>query len=222
MPSPAPPPHDPGARGETAGQILDIAETLIQTRGYSAISYHDIAQPLGIRKASIHYHFPSKADLGVAVVERYARRFAEALAAVEADESRPAMAMLDAYVEPYLEFARTPERVCLCGALAGELMALPPAMRARVEAFFAAQQEWIARMLARGRRRGELALPADPARTARMVFGALQGALIVKRTTGDVSQMSDVVEVLKAQLSPVGAAKKASNAGARRHRAKGR
>src|SRR6185369_16920377 len=52
----------------TAAQILDAAETLIQTRSYSAFSYQDIADELGIRKASIHYHFATKADLGVAVV----------------------------------------------------------------------------------------------------------------------------------------------------------
>jgi len=49
---------------DTAERILDIAQDLIQRRGFNAFSYHDIAAPMGIRKASIHYHFPSKADLG--------------------------------------------------------------------------------------------------------------------------------------------------------------
>ena len=66
---------EPKARSKTAEEILDVAEMLIQTRGYSASSYQDISQVLGIRKASIHYHFPSKTDLGVAVIERYAERF---------------------------------------------------------------------------------------------------------------------------------------------------
>src|SRR6185295_2042375 len=74
-------------RSETAEQILDLAETLIQTRGYSAFSYQDIADSLGIRKASIHYHFPSKTDLGIAVVDRYVARFGGALAAIAADQS---------------------------------------------------------------------------------------------------------------------------------------
>ena len=75
-------------RSETAEQILDLAETLIQTRGYSAFSYQDIADALGIRKASIHYHFPSKADLGVAVINRYIDRFDAALTEVAGDESQ--------------------------------------------------------------------------------------------------------------------------------------
>src|ERR1043166_1832386 len=66
----------------TAEQILDLAETLIQTRSYSAFSYQDISDALGLTKASIHYHFPSKAELGVAVIDRYAARFSAALAAL--------------------------------------------------------------------------------------------------------------------------------------------
>lgn len=188
------------ARGETAEKILDIAETLIQTRGYSAISYHDIAEQLGIRKASIHYHFPGKEDLGIAVVERYARRFEAALGEIAADEQCSAAGMFDFYVTPYLQFANTPDRVCLCGALSGELMALPPALRTRVEAFFKSHQEWLAALLERGRRRGEFTLDAPAPKMARLVFGALQGALMVKRTTGDITQLRDVIQVLRKQL----------------------
>ena len=189
------------APADTAAAILDIAETLIQTRGYSAFSYQDIADALGIRKASIHYHFASKAALGVAVVDRYTARFAKALEAIAADTGGPAMAMLDHYFSPYLDFAKTPDRVCLCGALAGEMPVLPAAMRSRVERFFKDHQAWLAGILARGIERGEFRFAEPPARMARMVFGALQGALLIKRTTGDIAQLRDVVAVLKAQLA---------------------
>src|SRR5512144_3174565 len=95
----------PQPRSATAEQILDIAETLIQTRSYSAFSYQDIADALGIRKASIHYHFATKADLGVAVVDRYVERFGSALAAMAKDQSKSSLAMLDFYCAPYLQFA---------------------------------------------------------------------------------------------------------------------
>lgn len=188
-------------RSATAGQILDIAEMLIQTRSYSAFSYQDIADALGIRKASIHYHFASKADLGAAVVDRYVERFGAALEAIGQDESKSSMAMLDFYVDPYLQFAKTPDRVCLCGALAGEMPALPTKMRAHVDAFFKAHHAWLAGILKRGVIRGEFRLASSPAKTARLVLAALQGALLVKRTTGDPAQLKDVVTVLKAQLS---------------------
>ena len=189
-----------GQRSKTAKEILDIAEMLIQTRGYNAFSFQDIADRLGIRKASIHYHFASKTALGVAVVERYSAGFTAALEAIEADDSQSAMNMFDCYTGPYREFADTPDRVCLCGALAGEILALPVEMRERVEAFFKMHLDWLARIIARGVKRGELKVAMSEAQMARTMFSALQGALLVKRTTGDATQMADVIDVLKAQL----------------------
>lgn len=188
-------------RSKTAEQILDVAEMLIQTRGFSAISYQDIALALGIRKASIHYHFPSKTDLGVAAIERYAERFGAELDKIGADETAPTMAMLDQYIGPYVQFAETPDRVCLCGALAGEILALPEEMRARVNRFFKLHQSWLEGILNRGVKRGEFALPASAEQMARTVFSALQGALLVKRTTGDATQLRDVIAVLKKELA---------------------
>jgi TetR/AcrR family transcriptional repressor of nem operon len=192
----------PKQRSDTAEQILDLAETLIQTRGYSAFSYQDIADSLGIRKASIHYHFPSKADLGIAVVNRYIDRFGTALTAVADDQSQSSMAMLDLYVQPYLQFAGTPDRVCLSGALAGEMLALPPELRTRVDHFFRTHQVWLTKILKRGVARGEFKLPAPATKMARFIFGALQGALLVKRTTDDPTQLNDVISVMKLQLAP--------------------
>ena len=191
----------PKPRSETAEQILDLAEALIQTRGYNAFSYQDIADALGIRKASIHYHFPSKADLGIAVVDRYIARFDTALAEISGDASKSSMAMLDLYVQPYLQFASTPDRVCLCGALAGEMLAMPPELRARVDHFFRTHQLWLARILERGVARGEFKLAAPARKVARFIFAALQGALLVKRATDDPSQLNDVLSVMKLQLA---------------------
>ena len=165
----------PKQRSETAEQILDLAETLIQTRGYSAFSYQDIADSLGIRKASIHYHFPSKTDLGIAVVDRYIARFDAALTEIADDQSKSSMTMLDFYVQPYLQFASTPDRVCLSGALAGEMLALPPELRARVDHFFRTHQAWLTKILKRGVARGEFKLAGA---------GAQGGALRLRGASG--------------------------------------
>ncbi len=191
----------PKQRSETAEQILDLAETLIQTRGYSAFSYQDIADSLGIRKASIHYHFPSKAELGIAVVDRYIAGFEAGLTAIADDHAQSSLAMLDFYVQPYLQFAGTPDRVCLCGALSGELLALPPELRGQVDHFFRTHQVWLTKILKRGVARGEFSLPAPAPKVARFIFAALQGALLVKRATADPTQLNDVISVMKLQLA---------------------
>jgi len=110
-------------RSGTADRNLDLAEMLIQTHGCSALPYQDISDGPGITKAGIHYHFASKTDLGIAVVDRYVARFEAALVAIAKDQSQPSMAMLDFYLEPFIGYARTPDPVCCCG---GEILVLPP------------------------------------------------------------------------------------------------
>ena len=184
----------------TADRILDVMQDLIQTRGFSAISYQHISEILKVTKASIHYHFPSKADLGAAVVRRYRSTLMAQMEEVEA-AGRPTWDVLTLYFGPYLEFADTPDKICLCGALAGEYPALPAQMQAEVAAFFAEQQAWLQGIIERGRQRGEIRLSGSAARTARLVFSALQGALMVQRADGDACQLTDVIAGLRASLS---------------------
>lgn len=188
------------SRSNKADEILDVAEMLIQTRGYSAISYQDIATRLDIRKASIHYHFPSKEDLGAAVVDRYISRFDVMLAEVASDATLTSMQMFDHYTGPYLEFADTPDRICLCGALAGEILALPARVRAEVERNFAVHQKWLSRLVRRGLASGEFTFQGPPARMATTILGTLQGALLIKRATGNSGQLRGAIVMLKSQL----------------------
>jgi TetR/AcrR family transcriptional repressor of nem operon len=124
-----------------------------------------------------------------------------ALVEIASDQAQTSMAMLDFYVQPYLQFANTPDRVCLSGALAGEMLALPPEMRQRVGHFFRTHQAWLTKILKRGAASGEFALPAPATKVARLMFAALQGSLLVKRTIGDLSQINDVIAVMKLQLA---------------------
>ena len=188
-------------RSKTADEILDIAEFLIQTRGYSAFSYQDIAAKLGIRKASIHYHYPTKAELGCAVVERYVSTFEQALAQMSGDSTKSSYDIFEFFMQPFFAFAKTPDRICLCGALAGEILALPPVLRELVNEFFVRQQAWLTRFLKRGLVDGSFRFSQPPAKMARTIFGALHGALLIKRATGNAAGLRDVVSVINAQLT---------------------
>src|SRR5437868_13202737 len=89
-----------GRRGDTATRMLDSAERLVQARGFNGFSYADVAAELGITKASLHYHFPGKAELGEALINRYARRFAEALRSID-EGGADVEARIAAYAELY-------------------------------------------------------------------------------------------------------------------------
>ena len=116
-------PRKPATPG-TAQRILDIAERLLQTRGYNGFSYADIAAALAVTKASLHYHFPTKPDLAVALVRRYREAVGEAMADIAVTKKTVAD-RLDATVRLYTDTLNNEARICICAALAGEYWSLP-------------------------------------------------------------------------------------------------
>ncbi len=171
---------------DTATQILDVAERLAQVRGFNGFSYADVAAELHITTAALHYHFAGKAELGQALMTRYATRFAAALATVESRVD-DAAGRLDAYADIYLDLLRK-ERMCLCGMLAAEYETLPVPMRDTVLRFFEANEEWLARVLEQGRAEGQLQFAGPSADTAQMIVSSLEGALLVARPFGDIAR----------------------------------
>src|SRR3712207_4553843 len=126
---------------DTASRILDISERLVPSRGFNGFSYADVASELGITKGSLHYHFAGKAELGEALIDRYAARFADALRAIDEREG-DAEARLEAYAGIYADVLRD-GRMCLCGMLAAEYETLPQPMRDAVLRFFDENDTWL-------------------------------------------------------------------------------
>ena len=181
-----------------AARILDIAEQLAQTRGFNGFSYADIAQELHVTKASLHYHFPSKADLGRALIERYHRAFAQALAAIDQQTHKP-REKLRRYVGLYDSVMRK-NRMCLCGMLAAEYATLPGPMQDELRRFFDANEIWLAAVLEDGRETGDLAFIGPVRQRARGVLGALEGAMLVARADGDARRFQSTAKLLLADL----------------------
>lgn len=185
-------------RTDTATRILDVAERLAQTRGFNGFSYADIAAELGLTKASLHYHFPGKAELGEALIDRYASRFARALAVLGEQGNDPREALAE-YVELYAAVLRG-DRMCLCGMLAAEYETLPAPMQAAVIRFFDASEVWLESVLGRGRDEGALTFPGSAREEARLLLGGLEGAMLVARPYGDMARFRVVADRLIAPL----------------------
>jgi TetR/AcrR family transcriptional regulator, transcriptional repressor for nem operon len=184
---------------ETASRILDVAERLTQTRGFNAFSYADIATKLKITKASVHYHFATKAELGEALVDRYAERFAESLAQIAATDSN-AEEKLKAYADLYGEVLRG-HRMCLCGVLAAEYPTLPKPMRDEVHRFFEDNEAWLRRVLEQGRAEGTLGFSGSPDAIAAMIVSSLEGAVLVGQSFGDLERFRLGVDRLLALVA---------------------
>jgi TetR/AcrR family transcriptional repressor of nem operon len=182
--------------GDTASRILDSAESLVQVRGFNGFSYADVAAELAVTKASLHYHFPGKAELGRALIVRYATRFNAALAGIDASGA-DAPTMLGAYARLYADVLRG-QRMCLCGMLAAEYQTLPEPMREAVLGFFDENEAWVERVLIQGRGEGTLAFAGEPREAARLIVSALEGAMLVARPYGDVDRFEAAADRLLA------------------------
>jgi TetR/AcrR family transcriptional repressor of nem operon len=183
----------------TRSRILDAGERLVQVRGFNGFSYADVAAELSLTKASLHYHFPSKAELGEALIARYAERFAHALAAIDANVTL-APAKLDAYASLYAKVLRE-ERMCLCGMLAAEYQTLPDPIRDAVVAFLDDNEAWLALVLEDGREDGSLRFSNTAADTARSIVSGLEGAMLVARPYGAIERFETAAAQLLASLA---------------------
>ncbi len=185
---------------DTAQRILDVAERLVQVRGFNGFSYADVAAELALTKASLHYHFPGKAELGQALIDRYTRRFSDAL---ERIGGRPddAVAKLDAYAGLYADSLRG-RRMCLCGMLAAEYQTLPKPIRDAVIAFFDANEVWLEGVLEQGRSDGDLSFNGSATDTARMIISGLEGAMLVARPYRDLARFQSSARTLLASIAP--------------------
>ena len=170
----------------TSQQILDIAQRLVQTRGFNAFSYADIASALNISKASLHYHFASKAKLGVRLIERYEDEFERLLGGIDLDGGSAAL-KLQRYVSLYA-YVLADHRMCLCGMLAAEFETLPKPMQTALDGFFALNERWLVSVLEEVRDAGTLHFKGPASEAAQYIISSLEGAMMMARSHGDMAR----------------------------------
>ena len=186
------------ANADTSQRILDIAERLVQTRGFNGFSYADIAQAMNVTKASLHFHFPAKADLGKQLIERYERNFIAALEAID-QQSKDAREKLRRYGAIYADVLRN-NRMCLCGMLAAEYATLPKPMREDMRHFFDENERWLTAVLQEGKRERTLKFSGSAVEVAQSLVGALEGAMMIARTYSDPARFKAVCDRLLGDL----------------------
>lgn len=170
---------------DTKSALLSKAEELIRTRGYAAFSYADLSESVGIRSASIHHHFPTKENLGTAVIDTYLVRFVAELDALAARSISPKRKLLtygDFFAASLLD-----GQMPLCGALAADAAYLPVSMQQRVKKFFELHLKWLEKVVAAAISAGEIEGGQSPKSCALLLLSTLQGASIVAWALKDPS-----------------------------------
>jgi TetR/AcrR family transcriptional repressor of nem operon len=179
---------------ETASKLVVEARRLIINSGYNGFSYADLAERLGIRKASIHHHFPSKVDLVVAVVEQQRTSIQAQVAALESG-TPDAMDQLLAYLDYWKRGIKDQSSTfCLAGVLAAELPGLPPEVQAAVQGHFNDLGRWLERVMTLGVQQGAIRLENEPGVSAQFFQTTIYGAMLMARAYDDPSKFSLVVD----------------------------
>ncbi|MBX4957378.1 TetR/AcrR family transcriptional regulator [Rhizobium lentis] len=169
----------------TSDKILDIAQSLIVAGGYNGFSYADISAAIGIRKASIHHHFPTKAELVTVLVDRYRKQADAGLQSLREQAANPAD-QLQFYVKYWHTCIRDASQpFCVCAMLASEMQMLPEEVASRVRAHFQSLAAWLSSVLQAGVEQGVFRLDKRPEEQAQMLMASVHGAMLSARALGD-------------------------------------
>lgn len=178
--------------------ILNLAESLLQDKGFNGFSYANISAELGVKNAAIHYHFPSKEDLGIAVIHRYRERFK-----LWINNSRvkdlSSLDKLNWFFKIYDDFRVDNGKVCLVGSLEAEFNSIPEGLRKEVEALHREMLVWLEATLKEGKEAGVFQFNGTPASKAALIYSSVQGALQMARALG-TKKFKDVIEQHKQDL----------------------
>lgn len=178
------------ANKETRQEIMSISKRMVQARGYNALSFREVAKEVGVKSASIHYHFPTKGDLAAALARRYTDEggaYLEGLLAVSQDRAF----LMENYTRIFRLALVDDNRMCLCGIMAAEHHDLPVEVRAEIDRFTEVNVQWLVKVLSLGITAGDADLLR---RKARAIYAAIGGAQLLARGCGDISAYDQAVE----------------------------
>jgi len=177
----------------TYDAILDVAQGLVIAGGFNGFSYADIADAVGIRKASIHHHFPSKADLVLALVDRYRLRAEAGLNALREKTSAP-IEQLTIYINFWQTcILDSSAPFCVCAVLAGEMQMLPTEAAASVRAHFTNLSAWLTSVLRDGVEQKQFFLTNSADEEAQILVACVHGAMLSARAFNDPEVFGAIV-----------------------------
>ncbi|ASJ71925.1 TetR/AcrR family transcriptional regulator [Granulosicoccus antarcticus] len=182
----------------TRDLILNSAQALAQSRGFNGFSYADIAAEIGIRKASIHHHFPSKHDLETELLERYREGFVAELKSIESSVSG-SVERLQRYAQLYTNTLNN-HCICLAGMMASDVGALPEQLKPSLASFFKEHIEWLTKVMTAGKGTGEFNFTGSAQSQASAFLAALQGGLLMANAMGDEAVFKKLKQTLVSQL----------------------
>jgi TetR/AcrR family transcriptional repressor of nem operon len=168
-------------------QILEVAENFTQTKGYNAFSYRDIAEQVGVKTSSIHYYFPTKADLGQAVVKKHIEALCDELEQLILTKNFSCQKKLELFIDGIVtKTYLSNQKMCLGGMLASDVLTLPDIIQKEVRVFFNRLEDWLKRLLLEACNKKEFCLEKKAiASETQLILSLLEGSLLLARLFQD-------------------------------------
>lgn len=179
----------------TRETIIQTADGLIRDKGYNAISFVDIANIVGIRKPSVHHHFPHKADLGVAVIEFHIAQLEQVR---ESYKNKPPAEQLNRFFAIYQEIKKQ-NRICIVGSLSTDFNTLEAAVQEKLEEFSAHMITWVSQFLKKGKAEGTFHFKQSARTKAIMLISGMLAIVQLCRLTND-SDFTLMMKALRQEL----------------------
>lgn len=173
---------------QTRDKILELAEGYLLQQGYGGFSYADIAKALNIKNAAIHYHFSSKEDLVLAIIENVHSRFEHWKKHLELQDH---WERVSRFIKIYDNSCDKSDSMCLVTALCSDYALLPTKVQDVLNDFAKAIHQWFSETLASGRVAGEFNFEGTASQRASIIQTSLMGGLLINRVMGR-SQYEDI------------------------------
>lgn len=186
-------------RQDTRTALLNAAERHARTRGFDGFSYADLAEDVGIRKASIHHHFPTKAALSVALMQRYYDDIEAACERIDATK-KTAGERLGALVDHYQMALNGGESLCLCVSFSASPDSLPQEVTVKIGQFRAMILDWLAKVFEDAAEDGSIMCVQDSKAEAAAVLPLLEGAQLAARAQEKPALYDAAVQLLRHRL----------------------
>lgn len=175
--------------------IIQEADTLIRQKGYNAFSFYDISDAVGIKTASVHYHFPAKADLGTAVIDQHIENLNQVIGRYE---HKSPVQKLDRFFLIYTNIQKE-NKVCLVGALATDFNTLDAKVQEKLKIFSALMLDWVSGFLEEGRDEGLFEFDIPSRTKAVMIISNMLAIVQLSRVTS-VKDFELVKKTIKSEL----------------------
>ncbi len=179
--------------GQTGKKIVQKAQQLLQERGYQYFSFQDLADAMGIRKASVHYYFRSKEDLAESMIIDYRTRLEKWAQALEAKELKP-QDKLRAYFEVFLDLSRSGKSVCPGGSLLLDWNNFSKPIQSQLQGLLAQHHKWLQTLLEEAIQQKCSRISKEDVKAHVILIGSsLQGGLQIARANRDPEGLLKII-----------------------------